>query len=242
MIGRFLRLAVAWVAACLLVLINWTCRRRLHADPRPALRAARQPYIYAILHAHQIAAALNHGEELCGAMVSRSADGDLLMPLCRLSRIRPFRGSTRKGARDKGGQEALEALIAFVRSTGKPCTMAVDGPRGPRNHVYSGVTQIAVATGAHIVAATVIPRARWILSRTWDRLQIPKPFTTLDLWFAPPIDAKELGDPASLRVHVERTLTELEAISDPIESARCLSRIPCTNGVRATNACNRRET
>jgi lysophospholipid acyltransferase (LPLAT)-like uncharacterized protein len=100
---RILKWLVAWIGAFGFVALNLTCRLRVRHDPRPALRAAGTLYVHAILHAHQLAALLNHGERQCGAMISRSTDGDLVVPLCRLTRIRPFRGSTRRPARTRAG-------------------------------------------------------------------------------------------------------------------------------------------
>ena len=212
-----LRWLAAWLGAIIFVCIRNTCRLQTHDDPRPGLRGRGQGYIYAILHAHQIAAVLTHGEELCGTMVSRSVDGDLIIPICTLNNIRPFRGSSSKKGQDKGGTRALTQLIEFVRS-GRPCTMAVDGPRGPRNHVQGGVAKIAEATGAHIVVTCVIPRRRWILRGTWDRMQIPGPFSTFDAWFSEPIGPGSYDDLEMLRARVEDVLTALERSSDPSEA------------------------
>ncbi len=210
---------LAWAVALVLVPLGYTCRMRSQRDPRPALRAAGTLYVHAILHAHQIAAALNHGERECGAMISRSVDGDLVVPLCKLTRIRPFRGSTRKVGRNKGGRAALREMIEFVRATRLPCTFTVDGPRGPRNHVQLGVAVTAKETGALVIVLCIVPRRRWILARTWDRLQIPKPFTTFEAIFAPPIDPSGFADAEALRCEIETTLNRLEREHDPGEAA-----------------------
>lgn len=212
----------AWIGALLFKVINWTCRLHKHNDPRPSLKASGQPYIYAILHAHQLAAVLNHEEPICGAMVSRSADGDLLIPSCKVNRVVPFRGSTRSGSREKGGREALEQLIEWVGSTGNPCTMAVDGPRGPRGHVHAGVARIAAETGARILVTLVIPSRRWITG-TWDRLQTPKPFSRIDVHFAQTLDPADHDDVEGLRAAVERSLNELEREHDPLEVEACIA-------------------
>jgi hypothetical protein len=51
-------------------------------------------------------------EPRMAAMVSRSADGDLLVPSLRLRRVEAVRGSTRKAGQDKGGRSALNARAA----------------------------------------------------------------------------------------------------------------------------------
>jgi lysophospholipid acyltransferase (LPLAT)-like uncharacterized protein len=36
----------------------------------------------------------------------------------------------------------------------------------------------------------VVPSRRWILTRAWDRMQVPKPFGTLRLAFGTPISVR----------------------------------------------------
>lgn len=211
------RSLLAWLGAIVLTTINWTLRVKFHDDPREGLKASNRGYIYAILHAHQITAGMNHGEKACAAMVSRSADGDLLIPLCRLHRITPVRGSSQKEGKNKGGRRALVELIDFV-SGNKPCTMAVDGPRGPRGVVKAGVVEIAQATGALILPVVAVPSGRWVLRRTWDRFQIPKPFARVVFAFGAPIDADNDSALDELCVQVGRSLADLEQLHDPSES------------------------
>jgi lysophospholipid acyltransferase (LPLAT)-like uncharacterized protein len=104
---RVLRIALGWVLALILVCWRQMCRYRVVNDPRPRLRELGRPYIYAILHAHQMAGFLANDEQPLAAMVSRSRDGDLLMPILKLQRVRAARGSTRKDGQDKGGSAAL---------------------------------------------------------------------------------------------------------------------------------------
>jgi lysophospholipid acyltransferase (LPLAT)-like uncharacterized protein len=187
-------------------------------DPRPALRAAGRPYIYAILHAHQVAAVLINDDPGIAAMVSQSKDGDLLVPSLRVTGVGAMRGSSRKAGRDKGGRRALELLEEHTRR-GHPSLLAVDGPQGPRNHVHRGVIDLARSTGAAIVPCVIVPSRRWFL-RTWDRFQIPKPFCRLSMTFAPPLDPQAEPDDGRLRESVRAELDALEQRCDPAEAAR----------------------
>jgi lysophospholipid acyltransferase (LPLAT)-like uncharacterized protein len=206
----------------MILLIRWTCRIRHHDDPRPALRSAGHPYVYAFLHAHQLASVVA-GESGTAAMLSRSADGDFLVPALRMRGIIPMRGSTRRAGRDKGGQNALQKMIAHSRS-GAPTYFAVDGPRGPRNQVGKGIAILAGATGAHILTAVALPSRRWILRKSWDRFQIPLPFTRIDVHYGTPLVPS--GDVASTCERVRTNLIALEDRRDPREAARCLAVTP----------------
>jgi lysophospholipid acyltransferase (LPLAT)-like uncharacterized protein len=222
---RLLLGLVGVLAACVFVLWRATLRIRLEGDPRPGLRAAGRRYVYAILHAQQLNFMLLSDDVPILAMVSASSDGDWLVPLCRARRIVPVRGSTGSGGADKGGRTALAALADGVRG-GLPALLAVDGPRGPRNGVHRGVIDLARETDACIVVAGVfLSPGRFILERTWDRTQLPRPFSTLTGRFRPPIDPRDFDDPATLRAHVAAELLALEQAFDPDE-ARHAGRVP----------------
>jgi lysophospholipid acyltransferase (LPLAT)-like uncharacterized protein len=68
---------------------------------------------------------------------------------------------------------------------------------------------------------------RFILERTWDRTQLPLPFSTLTARFRPPIDPRDFGDPTTLRARVAAELLALEQAFDPDE-ARHAGRGPET--------------
>lgn len=210
---------VGWVLAIFVVMWRLTCRYRVENDPRPELRQEGKPYIYAILHAHQIAAVFVNDDAQIAAMVSRSTDGDLLVPSLRLRRVRAVRGSTRKGNKDKGGRAALEKLAELLNQR-VPALLAVDGPRGPRNHVHKGVAELAQRTGATVVPTVILPSRRFILKKTWDRLQIPQPFSTVRLVFAAPITPDPQQETEVLRLRVTQALSQLEREQDPTEHPR----------------------
>lgn len=207
----------SWTAAFVVLLLRWTCRIRLHNDPRPELRKQGKSYIYAVLHAHQVSAMLD-GEPGTGAMVSRSLDGQIIVPALRICGIIPVRGSGGRGdGGGRGGREALDALMAHVRS-GKPAYLAVDGPRGPRGHVHKGIAVLARQTDSSVVLLVPVPTRRWILKRTWDRIQIPVPFCSIDGYFAEPVTPIAGESSEELRVRIEQTLYQLEAQHDSSES------------------------
>ncbi len=155
-----------------------------------------------------------------GAMVSRSADGELLIPTLRANNIVPIRGSSRGRDGDKGGAAALSRLIRHVRR-GHPAYLAVDGPRGPRNRVQPGIAKLAQETGAAVVIVAPIPRRRWILRKSWDRFQIPKPFSRLDMYFGEPLHPRDEDQEGldAFRERIEDALTALEKAHDPEEAA-----------------------
>lgn len=207
----------AWLLAFAMLALRATCRISLHNDPRPQLRESANPYVYSILHAHQVSAAIDR-ERGTAAMVSQSADGDLLLPGFRALGIKPIRGSNRAHKQDKGGRTALSELIAHVES-GLPAYLAVDGPRGPRNHIRKGIAVLSRETGAAVLNVVAVPSRRWILRKTWDRLQIPKPFCRIDAYFAEPLLPSDTETVEEYRRRIETSLNELETSHDAVEAA-----------------------
>ncbi len=183
--------ALARLAAWLLCLVRLSCRRRVVDDPRPRLREVRQPYLLALLHAQQLAAVMLCDEKQLAAMVSRSADGELLTPFLRCRNVLPVRGSSDSGGRDKGGVQALRTLQRHV-AAGGTALLAVDGPRGPRGQVSRGIVGLARRTGAVILPVMAHASRKKTWWRSWDRFELPLPFGRLSLHFG-----EQLRPPAS---------------------------------------------
>jgi lysophospholipid acyltransferase (LPLAT)-like uncharacterized protein len=218
--------------ALTLLLMRATCRYRVVGDVRPNLRDRGVPYIYALLHAHQVAAVFVNDEARgrLAAMVSRSADGELLVPSLTARGVLAARGSSRRSGRDKGGMTALAVLRQLLKQR-IAVLFAVDGPRGPRNRVHRGVAALSrEVEGAVVLPTMVLPDRRWILSRTWDRMQIPKPFSTVSLIFAPPIEAGPLETTRQLQKRVADALDALEWEHDPEEARRAAAPSPRPDG------------
>ena len=91
---------------------------------------------------------------------------------------------------------------------GYDLALTPDGPRGPCYVVQDGVTSLAQLTGLPIVPVTF--QLQWkIRTNSWDRFQIPVPFSRCEMIFEQPIriprDATDEQREA-LRQELERTL------------------------------------
>ncbi len=218
---RISTFVISWLAALAILILRGTCKIKIHGDPRPILRANEKRYVFSVLHAHQVAAIID-GERGTGAMVSRSADGQIIVPSLWVRGIVPIRGSGRGSASNKGGLAALDALVEHVRS-GKPAYLAVDGPRGPRGHVHKGIASLAQQSDAAVLNFVAIPSKKWVL-KSWDRLQIPKPFSTIHAYFAKPLMSAEGESVEQFRLRIEESLNALEGLHDPEQAAHSFSQ------------------
>ncbi|MFT4046529.1 MAG: lysophospholipid acyltransferase family protein [Solimonas sp.] len=168
-------------AAIWLLLRSYRFRRPAESP----LALAGGPYILAIWHQNLFAGILAQTGTPHVVMVSRSRHANpLSYSLHRLGHC-VVRGSSRRGARDKGGSEAREDMILELAS-GTPGAITVDGPKGPAREVKRGIVDMALRTGLPIVPYAVIADRYWSFP-TWDRLRLPKPFAAIHVHYGEPI-------------------------------------------------------
>ena len=139
------------------------------------------------------------------AMVSASKDGGFLAAILERFRVIPVRGSSSR----RGSQALLE--LTTLAGRGIDLAITPDGPRGPRYQVQDGVLALAQLTGLPIVPFSF--RAVWKIEvKSWDRFQIPLPFTRCEMNAGRPVyvprDISD-ADRERLRAQLEQTLREL---------------------------------
>ncbi|WP_146440988.1 lysophospholipid acyltransferase family protein [Crateriforma conspicua] len=205
---------VAWLFGIAMLTVRQTCRRRYHNDPRQILRQQGIPLTYALLHCHQMACICSV-EPGVAAMASRSSDGDLVVPALRRCGVTPIRGSSGQG--NKGGAVALQQAIRHVRKHG-PAAIAIDGPQGPRGKAQPGIALLARKSKAVIIPVCAVPSRRWVFTNSWDRIQIPMPFCTIDIYAGEPIDPSDGLSAREIIQQVEAKLLDLEQRFDPEEA------------------------
>ena len=139
-------------------------------------------------------------------MISENFDGEWIARIIEQFGFRTSRGST-----TRGGQRALLRLKREM-DRGQPSGFAVDGPRGPARQAQPGAIWLAKLTGNPVVPFHMEASRYWTL-KSWDRTQIPKPFSTVALTVGAPIEVPRDADEAMLdakRLEVEQSLFALE--------------------------------
>ncbi len=145
------------------------------------------------------------------AMVSGSFDGEYISRTLQRLKIGVIRGSS-----TRGGTHALRRMIRMLRKEKSSITFAIDGPKGPLYKVKPGAVLLAKTSGVPIVPLVIEPQSFWTVN-SWDKMQIPKPFTKAKILIAEPIfvskDAgvQELEDK---RREVQKQLDELSSIGE----------------------------
>src|SRR5213594_3667700 len=103
-------------------------------------------------------------------MTSRSFDGEYIARF-----IQRFGYGAARGSSTRGATGAIVEMIRLMR-TGCPTAFTIDGPKGPRYVAKMGAVLLAKKTGNPILPFTITPVSFWE-ARSWDRFQVPKPFT-----------------------------------------------------------------
>jgi lysophospholipid acyltransferase (LPLAT)-like uncharacterized protein len=87
----------------------------------------------------------------------------------------------------------------------------VAGPRGPARVAQSGAVWLAGASGQPVVPFHIEAARSWTTS-SWDRAQIPKPFSAMAVAIGPPIEIADTREEIveQARVELERSLGALE--------------------------------
>ena len=138
-------------------------------------------------------------------MISSSFDGEYITRTAQRLGHGVVRGSS-----TRGGSDALIKMVNFLRK-GFLVYFTVDGPRGPRHEVKKGAITLAHKTGAPIMPISIEPEKFWTLN-SWDKMQIPKPFTRAKVFIAAPIFISKDADTQEVenkRREVQSKLDEL---------------------------------
>jgi lysophospholipid acyltransferase (LPLAT)-like uncharacterized protein len=167
--------------------------------------SGRRP-IMAFWHGRVLTATYFFRDRGIVVMISENFDGEWIARI-----IERFGYGTSRGSTSRGGQRALLQLKRAM-GEGRPTGFAVDGPRGPAGRGQPGVVWLAKLTGNPVVPFHMEASKSWSLA-SWDRTQVPMPFSTVALAVGPPIevpsDADEQGIEAK-RLEVEQALQGLE--------------------------------
>jgi hypothetical protein len=113
-------------------------------------------------------------------MTSENFDGEWIARI-----IARFGYGTARGSTSRGGRRALRQLVGEMRR-GRATGFAIDGPRGPAGVAQPGAIWLAGAAGQPLLPFHLEASRYWELG-SWDRTQIPRPFSTVALVIGEPM-------------------------------------------------------
>ena len=127
-------------------------------------------------------------------MTSQNFDGEWIARI-----IRRFGYGTARGSTSRGARRALVQLKRDV-AAGRPAAFTVDGPRGPARRVQPGAVWLAGVTGAPILPFHIEAERHWSAS-SWDRTQVPRPFSTVAVAIGAPFHVPDPSDDGVVEAH-----------------------------------------
>jgi len=184
---------------------TWRWRVEGYAHYESIVASGRQP-IMAFWHGRILPATVFFKNRGIVVITSQNFDGEWIAGI-----IRRFGYGTARGSSSRGGARALVQLRRDL-AAGRPAGFTLDGPRGPARVAQPGAVFLAGATGYPILPFHFEASRFWEMN-SWDRTQVPKPFSRVALAIGAPLHvagtAKDTIDAA--RIDLERALGVLEA-------------------------------
>ena len=141
------------------------------------------------------------------AVISASRDGQYIADVVHQFGLQTLRGSSsRKASNVQRG--AVQAI-----NEGWHVCFTPDGPRGPKYHMHRGPIHLASLTNTRIVPLIINASRYWQL-KSWDRFQIPKPFSRLTLVLGDPLEIPgDLSSKEELEIWRQRVEGKLMEIT-----------------------------
>ncbi len=138
-------------------------------------------------------------------ITSQSFDGEYIARF-----IQRFGYGAIRGSSTRGGVGALVEMIRLMKK-GLATSFAIDGPKGPRYVAKSGACLLAKKTGNPILPFLVEVEKFWTLG-SWDKLQIPKPFSRARFFYAAPIYISKNASDGELGIKREELQSKLDEL------------------------------
>jgi lysophospholipid acyltransferase (LPLAT)-like uncharacterized protein len=211
---RWYQRIAAWMIFAAIRTVAYTLRYRWANQSELFNGEPPGPAIYCVWH-NRLALCLvaywgfahkHSGTQGIAAMVSASKDGGFLAGVLECFRVEPVRGSS-----SRRGPQALLELTTWAER-GYDLAITPDGPRGPCYVAQDGIMSLAQLTGLPIIPFTY--NLDWkIRVKSWDRFQIPLPFSRCEMNFDHPIRVPREATDAERDVLRQRLEASLRGMS-----------------------------
>jgi lysophospholipid acyltransferase (LPLAT)-like uncharacterized protein len=204
---RFKVAVIAGVGYPLAYALGRTFRWRVEGlEHMDRLRDTGKPAALAFWHGRILPVVVYLRGRRLVALVSQNFDGEWIARIISRMGFDTVRGSSSRNA-----NAAVRQLIRQTRA-GRSTLFALDGPRGPARVAKDGAVWLAMATSVPIIPIHAEADRHWTVN-SWDRTQLPKPFSRVALVIGQPIIVPREVDDAAMAEHrgqLERALGGLE--------------------------------
>jgi lysophospholipid acyltransferase (LPLAT)-like uncharacterized protein len=210
-VKRFEAAAIAAAGYPLIALLAKTLRLDLEGrEHLEAVTASGRPCIVAFWHGRILPLSLYFRDRGIVVITSENFDGEWIARI-----ITKLGYGTARGSSSRRARAATLQLVRDIRA-GRSTAFTLDGPRGPARVAKPGAVWLAGATGTPLLPIHAEAEASWSL-RSWDRTQIPKPFTRVHMVVGEPIAV-----PAGLSDEAQAAACrDLEAVIERLRLRAC---------------------
>ncbi len=185
--------------------------RHLNPSNITTLNDAGKQYMFAFWHCHLLLLIFSKLKRPITVMISKHKDGELIART-----IQRFGVDTSRGSSSRGGAAALKRMVDLAEE-GFNIAITPDGPRGPARVAQPGVVLAAQRSGVPILPVALVAENKKQL-RSWDRFEIPKPFSRVIHVYGEPITIPPDADEGELETLRKKVETVMRAICDETEA------------------------
>ena len=198
---------LGWLAAWVVRLIGSSLRWEIHGwENWEAAQKLHRRLVYAFWHAEIFAATWFWRKRGIVVMSGYNFDARFTANVIGRHGYEIARGSASHGG--------IRALVGMVRAIqrGHDTAFTIDGPRGPRHVAKAGAVMLAKASGAAILCFHIRPARAWVFRKSWDRTEIPRPFSRTVIFIAPPITVGEDASDAEQATKLQEVQVALDGL------------------------------
>jgi hypothetical protein len=176
-----------------------------NGDDISKMNASGNNYIVAFWHGSMGIGWYLHRNNIA-ALVSQSKDGDILANILKKWHYHVVRGSS-----SKGGKEALSTMVELLNQK-YSLAITPDGPKGPVGEMKAGAVVAAKKSHTPLFLVGIGIKKKFVM-KSWDSLEVPKPFTKVNVVYSDPIlisNALNSEEISSKITECENLLLELQ--------------------------------
>jgi len=177
------------------------------------LKRSGKNYVVAFWHGSMFIGWFLHrpeGNGVVSALVSQSNDGEFLSSILERWNYMMIRGSSHIG-----GKEAMQLMVNEV-AKGSALAITPDGPRGPRHEMKMGAVRVAQKTGVPLILVGIAVKKKKHL-RSWDKFEVPLPFSSVAVQYSEPIAVSKSLDGESLDAFKLEMQKKLNSLTEEAE-------------------------
>lgn len=204
LLSFFLPFLISLLIRCLLL----TCKREVKLDKDSMKWSENNSVILAFWHGELLMQPystkfFNQIKEYF-VLISDHFDGEIISKTMRYFKIDSIRGSS-----SKGGARALFSAIKKLEQSHTLIAITPDGPRGPYHSIADGIVFLAQKSNKPIIVIRAFYSKFWQM-KSWDKFQIPKPFSKITYIMQPPLFIDKDIDLQSAKELVKKTMEKCD--------------------------------